>query len=198
MPHREDAYWSRIEEINGDTITIAAPMKESLPIWIARGTKIRVDIPYEGKRYSFYATVLQVSEGDLSTWTITYPDKLETINLRAFFRLDVSLDAAVKLDEEDARWCKCMVTNLSGNGALLSIKKDFPAEVDAEVVLRLALPDEDVMELVGKVVRRSEVPSAPDLVQLALHFPDITSFAQDRIMKYLFEQQRKLRQRGLL
>lgn len=193
-----ESYWSRVEAIDNGALIVAAPMKHGTPVWAPRGTKVRVDIPHEGKRYSFRASVLKVAQGDLSTWTISYPEKLESINLRAFFRLDVSLEAMLRVSEEEADWCKCLVTNLSGNGLLLSVTREFPAEVGSEVVIRLALPDEELMELPGQVVRRLEVVNAPELVQLAVHFPEIKPLTQDQIMRYIFEQQRKLRQRGVL
>lgn len=195
-------YQSRIEEVDTSTVTIAAPLQQRVPVYIRPGTRVQVEILYDGKRYAFVAPVIRAVPGRIPVLELEKPKELKVVNLRQFFRLDVTLDAkiapAANSENPDA-WVSCTVINLSGNGLLAAVDDDLWDTATKEVKVCLVLPGAEILELSGRVVRTEQVEGMAGLVnRIAVHFEEISNYAQDKIMKFLFEEQRRRRARGLL
>ncbi len=192
---------SRIEIVGKRTVTIAAPLEQGIPVYAEPGTPVNIDIFYEGKRYGFVAPLQRSIPGQIPFWELEKPKELKVINLREFFRLDVSLPAKIAEQEEAEpvdSWLECTVINLSGNGLLAAVDADQWNNAK-EVRVAVSLPGAQMLRLSGEVVRKELVEtSASRVVRLAIHFGDVNTYAQNAIMKFLFAEQRKRRARGLL
>ena len=120
---------------------------------------------------------------------------------RNYYRLKITLPIYVRIltndpDKEPDSWLEAYTLNLSGGGAKISVNRSIDKGTLIECLLRIK--DQDLI-LRGEVLRcqlaQDDVISR---YEIGIFFKDITEYQRDEIIKFIFEQQRKLRKKGLI
>lgn len=114
----------------------------------------------------------------------------ELVQRRGFARVDVAVPVRLKVNEFDPP-LELQSINLSGSGALLCRTPLGAPPLDEGTTLWLEISiseDEEPIEARGTVLRTLDDGSK------GLHFDYITDSQRDRLVRFLFERQRMMRQ----
>lgn len=153
-----------------------------------------VMIDLTDKTVSVSADIGQVK--DLLTLALTARETIVHAQARGYFRVDATTKVSASSitsgepNKEEQSWSILGDTiDLSGSGLLCSF--DEPLEKNKKVRIELTLPtrDMEVIRAFGHVVRCRQV--ADSAYYVALHFDQIDSESQDKIVACCFELQRR-------
>ena len=198
-------YPSRIEILDGSGIVLAAPLRGGVLEPIRIGDQVKITIAHRDSLYAFETAVLGRRSGHIPCLVVQWPAELTAANRRAFFRLDVLLNMDyVVLESEEALIeppipeKRGLVKNLSGCGLLAWVEDEPKLRHNSLLLIDLHLPDMSET-IIARVVRKA--PIAEDhreRVAVGLEIEEIASTFQDEIIRYLFQQQRERRNKGIL
>ncbi len=189
---KDELYTSRIEDLGQETISLAAPIYKGAVKGLPPGREIWVEFAAGGCFYRFQTVVLENIAQPLPLLVVLKPSQIQRCNRRRFFRFQARLLVSCKQGEDTYTG---RTVDLSGNG-LCAL---FPGKLDWEdgqvTEFLLSLPD-GVLSAQGRIVRLEIQEN--NSTCLYAEFVDLAEQDQDRIVSFLFAQQRKSRQRGLV
>lgn len=198
-------YPSRIEILNDSGIVLAAPLKGGVLEPVRIGDQVKVTIPYKDSLYGFEASVIGRRTGQIPYLVVGWPRGVTPANRRAYFRLDVLLNMDYEVLESEEELAKPplpekrgLVKNLSGCGLLAWMEDEPGLHHGSRLLIDLHLP-EISDTIIARVVRKAPIPEDHrERVAIGLEIEDITSAFRDEIIRYLFQQQRERRSKGIL
>jgi c-di-GMP-binding flagellar brake protein YcgR len=181
-----------VEDLNEETISLAAPISIGAVV-LAPGREIWVEFAAKSCCYRFPTVVLENIQEPIPLLVVMKPSTIERFNRRRFFRFQARLPVSFQRDKDQfTGW----TVNLSGNGlsALFTGKLEAP-QVGELVDFMLSLP-KGLVDAKGKIVRREFQEN--NKTCLIAEFKNLPEHDRDRIIAFLFEEQRKFRKRGLV
>jgi len=198
-------YPSRIEGVDEQHILLAAPLKGGVLEPVSIGTTIKATIVYRDRVFEFDSVVVNRRRGDVPCLVVEWPQELRPANRRGFFRLDVLLNmnyallaADEEVDELPVPEKEGLIKNLSASGLFAWIEDEEGLDIGRRMVVDIQLP-ETRDTVLGRIVRKEKVPEDhKGRVAVGLEIEQITPAFQDAIIRYLFEQQRERRSKGIL
>lgn len=200
-------YASYLEALEDSTIRVAHPMYGSALIPVMPGDEIMVEYVYQGQRVSFPAWVLERTREDPPALVLTRPASgdIRRQQLRSFVRLDVSLPieyavSGQKSEGEQAQLLPGRTVDISGGGALIVTREPYAPGTRLDLLLHL--PDR-VIPAEAEVVRQHPVPVVPGSGEtaeprLGVRFTQIEERDREHIIRFIFTEYRKRRQKGLV
>jgi len=199
----EKLCYSMVQDIvSQDEIIITMPMLEGVQIILEPEQEIEIDFFREEGCYSFKARVDERFKTDgLNLVKVSRISPVNRLQRRNYYRLKITLPIYVRIltndpDKEPDSWLEAYTLNLSGGGAKISVNRSIDKGTLIECLLRIK--DQDLI-LRGEVLRcqlaQDDVISR---YEIGIFFKDITEYQRDEIIKFIFEQQRKLRKKGLI
>ncbi|WP_157469825.1 PilZ domain-containing protein [Desulfobulbus elongatus] len=133
---------------------------------------------------------------DPSTLELVARETVTHTHARNYFRVDASTKVAAspvvpeETPRETGHWRLLGDTiDLSGSGLLCSFGESLEKELRVKIELTLPTRDMEVIVALGHVVRCRKIEA--HLYHIALHFDEIDSESQDKIMACCFELQRR-------
>lgn len=202
---KRQVYPSRIESLDEQGIVLAAPLRGGVLEPIRLGEPVKVVIPHRDSLYAFATAVVSRREGRIPYLVVEWPAELSAANRRAYFRLDVLLNMDYAILDQDRKPGELaipaqrgLVKNLSGCGLLAWIDDEPALHHGSELVIDIHLPEVSG-SVTARVVRKEPIPEDPrGRVSLGLDIETITPGFRDQIIRYLFQQQRERRSKGIL
>ena len=203
------AYVSSFEWVEGnDTAVITAPIFEGriVPLEVDSIYKVYF-LKRQGKLlnlYTFRALVRQrLVVDNLHLLLIEQAGNIVRIQRRRFFRLDCYADIMYRVVEtfgnarrSDIPFRKTITGDLSGGGIRLLL--DERLEPGAYIECELFSEDEQKVRFFGKVVRFEHTGNAGRYRYAAgIAYVDIEEKDRDAVIRYIFNEQRKLLRKGL-
>ena len=180
-------YPSRIEGVNDQHNLLAAPLKGGILEPVSIGSTVRATIVHKDRVFEFETVVADRRSSGIPYLVVEWPEELRVANRRAFFRLDVLMNKKPGL-----------IKNLSGSGLLAWVEDEPELISGSRLVVDIHLPEESGTVL-ARVVRKEQVPDDHrGRLAVGLDIEEITPAFQDAIIRYLFEQQRERRSKGIL
>lgn len=197
---------SQLEFVEEKNIAvIAAPISEGVIYPVQVDAVISACFVHGNALYRFKGRVLKRAVKDsLSLLKIGVTDDLERIQRREFFRFDdvVSfrfrqVHSLVPENNGDVPFIKTYTTNLSGGG--VNVLTGQRVENGRLVECELQLKQEEPIRFFGRVVW-SEVLGIMEghKYKTAICFKKIENRDREIVIGYIFNQQRKLRKKGLM
>lgn len=187
----KNIYKTVIKNVSEGVIHLQLPSAQSVPI--AAQTKLSVYLGHVTQSYFFNALVISYQPGNRPSppvLTITWPEQIETLSRRKFFRCDVELP----FHYEDHQYLNQAgrVINLSASGLLAVISHDPHLEINMILNCKFQLPTlTDFLKFEGKIIRLDKVEN-PSEQGIALNFEAVSEKFQNEVIKYLFFRQREL------
>jgi c-di-GMP-binding flagellar brake protein YcgR len=185
---------------------IATPIYEGVLFPLHIGVRMNVYFVFKGDFYKFSSKVLGRRAGDnISLLKVEIQGEFERIQRRQFFRFEYSVpfkfrveasSANPKADKPDP--FKSTITRDIGGGGLCFLLEDT-IEIGVFVDGELELGDSEKTKFIGKVVRVSkrEVETRYKY-DIGIEFDQIENKVREAIIRYIFQEQRKLRKKGLI
>lgn len=199
--NRKNFYPSQVLEIiEPDELVIRGPMKKTQLVLLHKGEEIEISYYVENKgRFIFTAKVISRELNKMYTLRIKKISEIRKIQLRNYYRLPVTLEIEkifpVINDDNKVFIEKCEAKDISGGG--LKLYCNYQHVVEDEVYLKFKLENK-LIDAKAKVVRIEEIENLNYKYCIGITFVDIEEQIRDFIVKYIFEQQRILRFKGLI
>lgn len=199
--NRKNFYPSQVLEIiEPDELVIRGPMKKTQLVLLHKGEEIEILYYVENKgRFIFTAKVISRELNKMYTLRIKKISEIRKIQLRNYYRLPVTLEIEkifpVINDDNKVFIEKCEAKDISGGG--LKLYCNYQHVVGDEVYLKFKLENK-LIDAKAKVVRIEEIENLNYKYCIGITFVDIEEQIRDFIVKYIFEQQRILRFKGLI
>ncbi len=199
-----EPYVSQILEYQEDgNIVISTPIYEARLIFIPENTLLRLSFTHKKVGLlGFTATAIKHDNKDnLSVLVVKPTSELFKLQRRANYRLDYTTNVLIKINQhhnlsKPAQVIKAHTKNISGSGLCVISDIELPKGTDVTVELHLS----KAQRITAKChVVRSEsiVIRKVKSYYLGMHYYDITKQDQERLIRFIFEQQRLLLKRGL-
>jgi c-di-GMP-binding flagellar brake protein YcgR len=189
---------SRVVESAGEhaDLIVVWPLlraKEHVPLQAGQEVMVELAVAYDAL-YAIETVVAPKQPEYLEYLALMIVGEWKRVQRRRFVRLPVSLTPIkVETTEDDARVrLKAQITDLSGGGVRLRVDRQLVE--DQPVELQFAVPDDPRTLAIGLAVRRvtSVDGSNPPLWDAGCGFVDISEADRDRIVKFIFAEQRRL------
>ncbi|MGM0845982.1 MAG: flagellar brake protein [Bacillota bacterium] len=168
-------------------------------VFLIDGTQLKVSFVYnETTVFSFETEVTGRKKSKIPMICLHYPgdDELLKVQRRQFVRVEASVDAAIITPSASYT---TVTTDLSAGGCAVQVLKDhtYKAGMEVEIILVLLMQTGEYhyFNVPGRVVRiwdRGSVKIA------SLEFNELKDLQQQSIMRFCFERQLTLRNKGLI
>jgi len=206
-------YSSQIMDFLDDAILCTMPIQEGKIVPLEVNSVMEVFF-YAGKSmYKADCTIIaRGKEGNIYTMTLRPDTKLEKFQRRAFFRLDCTIEVAMKLLEPgevafleknerlpeklQGTEERGVIIDISGGGLRVFARKAYNR--NDIVCFRFMIEvngDAKVVTVPGRIIMAPQSPNNPQVYDNRVQFVHVTKEQTEEIVKYIFEQQRLLRKK---
>lgn len=193
LNNSQNMYSSQVQDISKNgTILIDTPVYSGHLVPVRIGSIVQIIYFTKQGLFTFYAKVLNRFSGKLALLEIMPISSVERLQRRQYFRLEkvISFTYTISGGEEDKVY-KGLIQDISGGG--LRCKVDKKLEVGTIINCVFTLDQEITVS--GKVVRYEELLEKG--YEIGLCYVDIDEKVREKIISYIFEEQRKSRQKGI-
>lgn len=191
---KDNVYASRVEDVTDRYIIVAMPMDKGYPIIPLSGEMINVIIFSDQSSFRFFSNFIEKQASPLPVWKLTWPDKVEKYQQRAFVRVDDMIQLTAVIEDSEGNLSeplKGCTRNVSGGG--LNIILNHRVRVDD--ILHVETED---LPIVGKLhvdckVKRVDIPvSTKGIYWVGVQFTNISDRDQTQLIRYIFYKQREM------
>ncbi|WP_273325056.1 flagellar brake protein [Vallitalea guaymasensis] len=194
----EKVYVSIIQDINDeeDEIIISAPVENGKIIPLEVGASYILSIYTKGGLYKCKSSVKnRYKKKELHLITMEVNSAMEKSQRRQYFRLECILSILFADINEDT-WSEGLIVDISGGGLRFTSKKKMEAGSTLKCKLNLNSNSKvDTIELKGNVILSDIVDFETMKYETRIMFDDISNEDREKIIKFIFEEERKRRKR---
>ncbi|NLY42480.1 MAG: hypothetical protein GX066_00570 [Clostridiaceae bacterium] len=205
---KETTYVSQLEEIlNSEQILIAAPIYQGRFIYVPRGSRLKVVFPHEVGLFSFYGEIDGYrKKGNVIVYKLRITTEITKIQRREYYRFNCVVPVKIRVvssaddnddnNREDSRsFVNELARDISGGGIGFFSNRVY----NMDEVLELEVDIEgNIIKTLGKVVRCRLLNDEKNLYDVGIVYKDINERDRDVIIKFIFDKQVKLIQKGML
>jgi c-di-GMP-binding flagellar brake protein YcgR len=196
-----DKYSTKIEEVKGDYLLVATPMKAREYVRLDHGQRILLSVVRRNNPYFFDTFVVGANEGQQLT-QLRRPPENAGVQLRQHVRVAVVItDAQFWWETASGKFGPTMpgqVLDISAGGFLALTKDGLP---EGLILARFTLSRQagHLMSL-ARVLKDYERVSDVGVKSHRSHcqFVDMADKDRERLVKFVFQRERELRQKGVL
>lgn len=200
---KETEYFpSQILDIIDDEIfIISGPIHRNNIVLLHRGENI--EIAYLAKNrgmYIFTGLILERDYDPIYKVRIRKTSEVKRYQKREYYRFETSIPVIKSLVIEGPEGQKlvkekCRTRNISGGG--LNLLSNYEHQVGDQVFCNFDIREEG-LELKAEIVRINKVDAFDYDYTLGLAFSEISERDRDIIIKFIFEEERIMREKGLI
>ena len=201
--NKEKAYLSMVQDIDDDYFIINSPMRKGKALLLHIGENVAINYYRKQGQYYFMATVIaQYQDEELHFFKLRRGTKVRRLQRRNFYRLQKSIPVNIEFDitdSEESEAISVYTSDIGGGGICIIHEQILPIGMHVKSQFELKL-DGKLEKIVagGEVVRCDHIDSIEGKYKIGISFIDISETTRDKIIKYVFNEQRYLRKRGLI
>lgn len=205
--HSPSNYISQlIDVVDGETISIAAPMTEGRLKFLINGLKVVIYFLNSRQELLCFNAIVREHKkiGPLDTFTLKIEGEFTKIQRRRFYRLETTLSCQYQIETRtllaselnsdkfvfpqlnQAELKKAFVKNISGSGLCIVVEEELGAGTVLDITVNLE--DLALIRVYAEVVRH--IKSQGQKHELGVHFLKIDRRDADILNKFIFEKQR--------
>jgi len=199
---RKSKHVSQILDIlDKDNLVISGPIQKSTLIPMHVDEIIEVSLYKENKgKFVFNSKIVKRDIKKIYKLTITILGEIRKVQERNFFRLPISVNVLKKhslLIEGENKIIEeqCVTEDLSGGGA--KVLCNYKHNMGEKIVFEATLGKYPIVSQ-GIIVRIDKSNIGDFQYSIGIKFIDIKNEYRDKIIKFIFEEQRKLRKKGMI
>ncbi|WP_456274210.1 flagellar brake protein [Bacillus sp. AK031] len=198
---KAEKYRCKVVEFKDSKLYIDYPVhtETERTVFLIDGTQLKVSFVHNDTTvYSFETEVTGRKKSNIPMISLHYPGEEELVKIqrRQFVRVDTSVDAAIVTSEAAY---PTITLDLSAGGCAVKVQKNQNYEAGMEVEIILVLPmqtgEYHYLTVPGKVVRVWEKGASK---VASLEFTELKDLQQQNILRFCFEKQLALRNKGLI
>lgn len=188
-----------------DIICVAAPIYEGKYLTASNGTNMYVYISISNQFYKLKASLTdRIVKDGLPIYKLSIENEMEKIQRRQFFRFDCVLDIKCREVEmvnstavPKGNFTKGLTRDISGGGTCLALVEGI--EKGKFIECELQLSESKIIKFYGTIVRSIKTDSeSKNKYEAGVEFYNIDNRSRETIISFIFEEQRKLRKKGLI
>lgn len=182
-------------------IVISGPIKRSDFIFIHKDDLIELYYTVKDKGiFSYTAKVISREFSPVYTLKTERVSKINKIQQREHYRLLIGLPVEKEHEiyingKKEIYKEQCEAKDISGGG--MRIYSNYKHKLDDEIYCKIKIEDE-IININALVKRVEEIDTFDFEYSLGVSFLEIEELSRDTIISYIFEQQRILRNKGLI
>lgn len=197
------SYSTYVEDVEENALVVAHPMKGPAPVPVQVGEPVRIEYSVPGAAGASILThVVRLEQRGVPVVVLGLPSdkRIDEVQRREFVRLQVSVPLmyTILYWPRDARrqgeTYESRTRDLSAGGAQILCPEHYPVGTQLDVDLKL--PSE-VVHVKAEVLREVERCHNGG-VWVAVRFVAVGYDTRETIVRYIFEEERERRRRGLL
>jgi c-di-GMP-binding flagellar brake protein YcgR len=195
-------YMSRVENISEDgTIEALIPIYRNRIIYIKNDSIVKVIVSREGAIYEFRAKVVSKIFGVIPLLKLERISDISKIQRRDFYRLKIAKSIKVRKiinlkEKHFDEYVNATAIDISGGGLCFSSTKELDFNDLIEVSIELSGKP---ITIFCKVLRRGiKDDDESNRFIYGVAYEKITEIERNIIMRFIFEEQRKLAKKGLI
>lgn len=196
----EGSYRSRVEGINNDSLVLGAPYKDGEVVHLPRGTEVTITFYDQTAVYFVDCLIMSYNMGYVPTLVLGSPINSKRVQRRNFVRLDTKVPLNYVLLDENMKPLSenfsATTIDISGGGLMFATESEIKQGDFLELIFYLN--KETTVSAIGKAMRVIDDVRVKNKKSVGVEFTLIEERERDKIIRYIFNQQRELRQRGLL
>lgn len=191
---------------NDNSAYIATPIHEGVLYPVRIGTVMTVCFFAKDNVYRFKAKVSnRCLKDNIYLLKIEALSVLEKVQRRQFYRFDWSIPVKYRViesvepeSEVENPYKDGITRDISGGGLSIALKEKV--EMEKLVECLLPLRSDFTVKFIGKVVRsvKRNLEASKYDYEIGVSFKKIDNKDREAVIKYIFEEQRKLRKKGLI
>lgn len=195
-------YMSKIEHVYDDgTIDVLIPISKNQVLYIKNESLLKVIVFRNSAIYEFKAKIINKIFGMVPLLKLAMISDVIKIQRRNYYRLKVirtikvrrALNLKEKLFEE---YFNASLIDLSGGGIGFTSHKELNENDIVEINMEL---NSNIVNMFGRIVRKEfNNRSFRNMFLYGAHFEKITEIERNSIMRFIFEEQRKLAKKGMI
>ncbi|SHE93998.1 c-di-GMP-binding flagellar brake protein YcgR, contains PilZNR and PilZ domains [Caldanaerobius fijiensis DSM 17918] len=181
-----NTYISQVQDVYDDgRYIISVPISRGYTVFIPLGERLKVRFFRPNGIYEFEAVLdSREKKENVEGLAIRKSGSIIRIQRRAYYRFQTVMDIKYKKnDDEDYRYG--IIKDISGGG--MRVVVDTALEPDDIIDILLPL-GKDELNLKGKVIRSNKLDNG---IELGICFINIDKWDREKIIKFIFENQRK-------
>lgn len=191
------SYESVIRRVTADGLSIDRPEREGERLDLGPGDDVTLAVQVHGRLYTFISSVLEVQDIPAMAVVITQPQEVTHNERRQFFRLLTSIDpryaARTNGEGEEIERLDARILDLSGGGVQLRVNRWVPVGARVRLIFSLNVTSVEVdVTVLALSVQRPD--SRRTFYRVNCRFIEIAREVQESIIRFIFQQQRLLRQ----
>lgn len=187
------AYRTKVENIIDDVnYVVGTPIIHNSYVYVSLDSRVLIRYIAKDGIYQFEGKVTQKKTNNINLLIITQTGPMERIQRRENFRLRTAISGTIIKKDDNVEY-ECIIKDISGGGAKLSTS--YKLGINDEVVLNFTLEGIGGFVIKGKIIRITNNGLNYDI---GLSFIDLSSTDEEKIVGYVFQEQRKLIQKGLV
>ncbi|HOV26870.1 MAG TPA: PilZ domain-containing protein [Pseudobacteroides sp.] len=188
-----------------DVICVASPIYEGTYLPAPIGTDMFVFAYFTGQFYKFKAKLKdKLIKDGLPIYKLSINGDMEKIQRRQFFRLECMLGVRcreVKIENnipvQKGDFLNGFTRDISGGGACLVLAKGI--EIGKYLECEIQITGNKMIKFYGTVIRSVKFDvDNKSKYELGVEFYNIDNRTREAIIGFIFEEQRKLRKKGLI
>lgn len=185
---------SQLVDIKDDLLYISIPLVYGEPFRFKRNSKIKIIIYREEKGiYSFTGEIVNMVQRNIIMYGVKPIGDVEKEQRRFHFRLQNTNKLILKSTERDLTET-CYTKDISGGGTKVACKSDF--NKNEKVICHINIEGE-IVNATGEIVRKVKNFDTNNN-EIGIKFIEITDINRNKIISYIFKEQRLLRKKGLI
>ena len=192
------SYEAEIRQVAEDVLRIDHPRRDDQVMEAQPGDELTLLVQLHGRMYTFVTRVREVVDIPIEVMVLDRPTEVRQGERRQFYRLltNITPEQAVltNAEGEEIQQLRVRILDLSGGGVQLRVGQWVP--VGAHIHLTFALGGDPVHVDVDVLALAIQQPDARrPLYRVNGIFVDMERTVQERIIRYIFSQQRLIQQR---
>lgn len=189
----EQVYLSRVEDVSGNEIMIAAPIEGGAIVPVHLGSKIEITVkkedPVQQGRFQAVGILKQRnSRGRVPVFIVELTGGWKKIQERDFVRVEVLLNGAfapiLEGDKISAKSTDIYIKDLSGGGFLFA--HDEEISVGTDMMFTIKLSKDTVISCQGRIMRVKQVDGT---YEYGVSFVDLDESSRQKIIQFVYRRQ---------
>ena len=191
----DKAYVTKIEEVVDDgVVLIHAPMQKGRTVKLPIDAPCSLRISSDRGFYLFSARILEYfTRENFDVYSFKLTTKGEKTQRRDFFRFKCAIEVNYVVlkdngEPNDEGEKEAMIRDMGGGGLRLLSKEIIPKSVIIRIILLL---DTNEFMIFGKILRSEYNVHSVYPYQYRVQFTAMTTAEQDKLIQYIYQEQRK-------
>lgn len=189
-----------IELYDNEFMDVLIPIHKRHDVYLREDMVLKLVIAKGEAVYEFKCVLHEKLFGRIPLLRLKVLSEIKKIQRRDFYRLKLMRDIEARLVEDlkERKYSerfKCNLHDISAGGLLLSSNKELKEKDMLEVTLEL---NSKKLIVFGKIVRRTPTVNSRAAYTYGLQYDRMSEFERNEITKFIFAEQRKLINKGLI